>query len=103
MQAAVSMNKNYYDDAFEAGYQAALKSIREVTIKEQNEKKALAAAEKAARHERRVYFAIQRAVGAGVILASVAALAATGSDFGLALVTIPAGLFFMLTNRRIFG
>ena len=103
MQAAVSMNKNYYDDAFEAGYQAALKSIREVTIKEQNEKKAQAAAEKAARHERRVFFAIQRTVGAGIILASIAALMATSGDFGLAVAIIPAGLFFMITNRRIFG
>ncbi len=103
MQAAVSMNKNYYNDAFEAGYQAALKSIREVSVREQNEKRAQEAAEKAARHERRVYFAIQRSVGAGIILASLAALMATGGDFGLAVATIPAGLFFMLTGRRIFG
>ena len=103
MQAAASMNNNYYNDAFEAGYQAALRSIREVSVKEQNEKKAAAAAETAARRERRIYFTIQRSVGACLIIASAAALIATGFDFGPAIATIPAGLFFIITKRRIFG
>lgn len=101
MQAAV--NYNSYDTAFEEGYNAALEAIKDARKSRQYIKAYTAEKVNRERAERLSYFLKQRLAGAALLTVSVIGIIATGGEFGIALATIPAGLFILLTKHRLFN
>ncbi len=101
MQAQAVPNYTY-DSAYEEGYNAALEAMKKVRQKRQyiTEYNAEAAAKE--KHERAEYFFKQKLTGAFLIAASAIGLVATAGEFGIAFLTIPAGLFILFTKHRIF-
>lgn len=103
MQAQAVRNYNAYDSAYEAGYKAALEAVAKAHNSKQHiteYKPAIAVKEQ---KERAEYFIKQKLAGILLLAVSAAGLAIMGSEFIMALATIPAGLFIVLTKHRIFN
>ncbi len=97
-----------YDEAYNAGYNAALREL--------NELKKIKEARRTASHireykpeESRSYrlekigcLLKQKVAGAVLLAASVIGLMATEGDFAVALFTIPLSTLFIITNKRLF-
>ena len=99
-----------YDAAYNEGYNAALRELKE--LKELKKKQGIRTAShireykpEAGRREKsdKIGFMIgQKLAGTVLLAASVIGLVANEGDFAVALFTIPLALFVFLTNERLF-
>ena len=100
---AQAVNLSTYDTAYEEGYRAALEAMQAARERRAHIREYVADTAKQERQENACYFLKQRIAGLGVILASLIGIAVTGGEFGIAIATIPAGLFIVLTKHRLFS
>lgn len=100
---AQAVSSYSYESAYQDGYNAALETIKKVRESRQfiTEYKAEEVAKE--RHERAEYFLKQKLAGVVLLAVSVIGLVATSGEFGVAVATVPAGLFILFTKHRIFG
>ncbi len=102
MQAQAVSNYSY-DSAFEEGYNAALEAMRNARKSRQYITEYKAEVAEKERRERTEYFVKQKLAGAFLLLISILGLVMTSGEFGIAIATIPAGFFILLTKHRIFS
>ncbi len=97
-----------YDEAYNAGYNAALREFNE--LKRLKEAKRAASPIREYKPEESRSFRLekigcllkQKVAGAVLLAASVVGLIATEGDFAVSLFTIPLSALFIITNKRLF-
>ncbi|MBQ7636026.1 MAG: hypothetical protein IJS80_01840 [Lachnospiraceae bacterium] len=91
-----------YDEAYIAGYNAALNEIKERNHRISNIREYKPEVSKQVKLSKLGYLLVQKAAGAALLAASVIGLAANEGDFAVALFTIPLSALIIITNKRLF-
>ena len=99
MTQAVSL----YNSAYEEGYNAALREMREKNRRRKLIKEYKAEETASDKIRKYSYLIKQKIAGGALLAASLGGLAVTGGDFAVVLFTIPVSVLLLVTSRKLFN